>query len=195
VSKPVLQIIVASTRPSRVGAAVGAWVAEAARAHGGFEVDVVDLAEIDLPIFDEPHHPMTGTYVHEHTRRWSARVRHANAFVLVTPEYNNGYPAALKNALDYLNREWWYKAVSFVSYGGVSAGLRAVQQLKQVVGTLRMVPVADAVSIPFVAQHIAEDGSFRTGELLDASAKRMFDELRLVGTPLIPLQSGGGAAL
>ncbi|MER6348113.1 NADPH-dependent FMN reductase [Streptomyces sp. NPDC001595] len=188
-SKPVLQIIVAGTRPSEAGASVGAWIAETARTHGGFEVEVVDLAEVDLPLCHEPHGPSAGEYVHEHTRRWSARVRRANAFVLVTPEYNDGYPAALKNALDHLNREWWYKAVSFVSFGGVSGGLRAVQQLRQVVGVLRMVPVADAVSVPFVDRHIDAEGAFRSSGTIEASAKKMLDELRMVGTPLIPLQS------
>lgn len=188
-SKPVLQIILGSTRPGRAGAAVTEWFTEQARAHGGFVVDVVDLAEVDLPLFDEPNHPMTGTYVHEHTRAWSARVARANAFVLVTPEYNNGYPAVLKNALDYLNREWNYKAVGFVSYGGVSAGLRAVHQLKQVVTALRMVPVTDAVSIPFIPQRLDDSRVFRSDEITDSAAKKMLDELLHVGAPLIPLQS------
>lgn len=188
-SKPVLLIILGSTRPGRAGQAVTEWFTEQARAHGGFEVDVADLAELDLPLFDEPHHPMTGNYVHEHTRAWSARVARANAFVLVTPEYNHGYPAALKNALDYLNREWRYKAVGFVSYGGVSAGSRAVQQLKQVVTALRMVPVVDAVAVPFIAQRLDESRTFRRDEITDSAAKQMLDELLNVGTPLAPLQT------
>ncbi|WP_255950549.1 NADPH-dependent FMN reductase [Streptomyces odontomachi] len=188
-SKPVLLIILGSTRPGRAGQAVTEWFTEQARAHGGFEVDVADLAELDLPLFDEPNHPMTGNYVHEHTRAWSARVARANAFVLVTPEYNHGYPAALKNALDYLNREWRYKAVGFVSYGGVSAGSRAVQQLKQVVTALRMVPVVDAVAVPFIAQRLDESRTFRRDEITDSAAKQMLDELLNVGTPLAPLQT------
>lgn len=186
-TKPLLQIVTASTRPTRTGGAIAAWTAELARAHGGFEVEPVDLAELDLPLLDEPKHPVAGAYVHEHTRRWSATVQRAQAFVLVTPEYNHGYPAALKNALDCLSREWWYKAVGFVSYGGVSAGLRAVHQLKQVVTALRMVPVADAVSIPFVAERVGDEGGFRGDDALDAAAKRMFDELLSVGAPLTPL--------
>ncbi|OAA26822.1 putative flavoprotein [Frankia sp. EI5c] len=187
-SKPLLQIIVASTRPTRVGAGVGAWIADLARAQGGFDVEVVDLAEVNLPIFDEPNHPTTGNYVHEHTKAWSATVARAQAFVIVTPEYNHSFPASLKNALDYLSREWRYKAVGFVSYGGISAGLRAVGQLKPVVGALRLVPVTDAVSVPFVATRMDASGAFRSDETLDASAKKMLDELVTVGTPLIPLQ-------
>ncbi|CAL9665936.1 hypothetical protein SUDANB105_07239 [Streptomyces sp. enrichment culture] len=178
--KPVLQIIVADSRPSRVGTAVGGWIAEAARAHGGFDVDVVDLAEAGPPLL-------------EHPRRWSARVRRANAFVLVAPEEDDGCPAALRDALDRLDREWWYKAVGFMAYGGVSAGPRAVQRLRQVTGALRMVPVTDTVSIPSANRYVDEDGAFRGGELIDAAAKRMLDELLLVGAPLIPLQGGEGA--
>lgn len=182
-------VVIASTRPTRVGGSVGAWFAQCAREHGGFEVDVADLAEIGLPMFDEPNHPATGKYVHEYTRAWSARVAGAQAVALVTPEYNNGYPASLKNALDYLSREWAYKAVGFVSYGGVSAGLRAVQQLKQVVTALRMVPVVDAVSVPFVSRYVDGSGVFRGDEVADAAAKKMLDELLSVGTPLIALQA------
>ncbi|MFI6451776.1 NADPH-dependent FMN reductase [Streptosporangium amethystogenes] len=188
-SLPLLQIITGSTRPGRAGAAVASWFADHARTHGGFEVELVDLAEVDLPMFDEPNHPMTGNYVNEHTRRWSARVSRAQAYVLVTPEYNNGYPAVLKNALDYLNREWRHKAVGFVSYGGVSAGTRATGQLKQVVTTLRMVPVQDAVHIPFIAQHLGEDGTFQATDAVVASAKKLLDELLLVGTALLPLHA------
>lgn len=187
-SKPVLQVIVASTRPTRVGDAVGSWIADIARAQGGFDIEVVDLAEVDLPLFNEPNHPTTGDYVHDHTKRWSAMVSRAQAFVIVTPEYNHSFPASLKNALDYLSREWKYKAVGFVSYGGVSAGLRSVIQLKPVVAALRMVPVTDAVSVPFVAQRVDADGAFSGDDVLDASAKRMLDELVTVGTPLIALQ-------
>ncbi|CUU55157.1 NAD(P)H-dependent FMN reductase [Parafrankia irregularis] len=191
-SRPLLQIIIASTRPTRAGAAVGAWIADAARAQGGFDVEVVDLVDVDLPIFNEPNHPMTGNYVHEHTKRWSATISRAQAFVIVTPEYNHSFPGSLKNALDYLSREWRYKAVGLVSYGGVSAGLRAVTQLKPVLAALRMVPVTDAVSVPFLGQRLDESGAFRSDELIDASAKRMLDELVTVGTALIPLQSPAG---
>src|SRR5689334_4480755 len=117
-----LQIVIASTRPGRVGAPVARWFHRRAEEHGGFDVELVDLAEVNLPLLDEPHHPRLRRYVHQHTQAWSARVEAADAFVFVTPEYNYGMPASLKNALDYLNQEWHYKPVGFVSYGGVSAG-------------------------------------------------------------------------
>lgn len=184
--RPLLQIVIASTRPTRVGGAVAAWFAEHAREHDGFEVEVIDLADVDLPMLSEPNHPLTGKYLQQTTLQWSARIERAQFYVLVTPEYNNGYPAVLKNALDHLNKEWWYKAVGFVSYGGISGGSRAVQQLKQVVTMLRMVPVASGAVIPFVAKHLS-DGVLQPSDEMNASAKAMLDELLLVGTPLIPL--------
>src|SRR5690348_6985079 len=125
-----LLVVIASTRPGRVGPAVADWFVDEARKHAGFDVEVADLAELAMPLFDEPAHPSTGQYVHEHTKRWSAMVADAAPCVFVMPEYNHSYDAALKNALDYLLREWAYKPVAFVSYGGGSGGLRAVQAIK-----------------------------------------------------------------
>lgn len=176
-TKPILQIVIASTRPGRVGGPVAEWFAARARDHGGFEVEVVDLAEVNLPFLDEPNHPRLRRYTHEHTKRWSATVERADAFVFVTPEYNYGLNAVLKNAIDFLHHEWQFKAVGFVSYGGVSAGTRAVQMIKQVVTTLKMFPVFEAVSIPFVAQFLDEDQRVQANEVMEGSAKAMLDEL------------------
>lgn len=174
---PVLQIVVGSTRPGRVGAPVAQWIAERARDHGGFTVEVLDLAEIDLPMFDEPIHPMRAQYSNDHTRKWSATVARGDAFVFVTPEYNGSYPGSLKNAIDFLNHEWRYKPAGVVSYGGVSAGTRAAVALRSVLSTLRMVPVVDAVSIPFVGEKIAEDGTLVANDVMVSAAKTMFDEI------------------
>jgi NAD(P)H-dependent FMN reductase len=190
-----LQIIVASTRPGRQGAAVAAWAAERARAHGGFEVEVVDLAEVDLPLFDEPRHPRLRDYEHEHTKAWSATVDRADAFVIVTPEYNFGAPPSLVNALDYLVREWAYKPVAFVSYGGVSAGLRGVQMTKQIVTALKMMPIPEAVAVPFFTQFVdKETGTFDPGATQATAAAGMLDELARWAGALRPLRappSGG----
>ena len=153
-ARPTLQIVVASTRPGRVGLPVAEWFRDRAVAAGNFEIDFADLAAIDLPFMDEPNHPRLRQYTHDHTREWSARVDAADAFVFVMPEYNYGLTAPLKNAIDFLHQEWAYKPVGLVSYGGVSAGTRAAQMVKQVVTTLRMTPVLEAVSIPFVAQFV-----------------------------------------
>jgi NAD(P)H-dependent FMN reductase len=184
-----LEIIVASTRPNRVGMPVAQWTDAEARTHGGFdEIELVDLAEVNLPFMNEPHHPRLGNYVHQHTRDWSAKVSEADAFVFVMPEYNYGYSAPLKNAIDYLHTEWFYKPVGLVSYGGVSAGTRAAQMIKQVVTTLKMTPLFEAVSIPFVRQFIDEDETVVPNDIMVSSAKAMFDELRRVSEALRPLR-------
>lgn len=185
-----LLIVVGSTRPGRVGLPVAEWFRGVAERHGGFQVAWADLAEIRLPLLDEPYHPRLGRYQHQHTRDWSRRVDGADAFVMVAPEYNYGFNAALKNAIDYLHREWQYKPVGFVSYGGVSGGTRAVQMLKQVVTTLKMVPVNEAVVIPFVQQALDEEGRFQASEALDAAARQMLDELRRWALALQPLRAG-----
>lgn len=185
---PRLAVIVASTRPGRVAPAVADWFVDAAREHGGFDVDLVDLAEVDLPFLDEPNHPRLKQYLHRHTRDWSARVEAADAFVVVTPEYNYGLPAVLKNALDFLHHEWAYKPVAFVSYGGVSAGTRGVQMTKQVVTTLRMHAVPDAVSIPFVQQFLDDAGRLQPNDTMAGAAKTVLDELAAVEQALRPLR-------
>ncbi len=188
---PTLQIVIASTRPGRVGLPVARWFADEATRHGGFAVEVVDLAEVALPFFDEPHHPRLRRYEHEHTRRWSATVSRADAFAFVVPEYNFGFNAVIKNALDFLHHEWHYKPVGFVSYGGVSGGTRAVQMLKQVVTTVKLVPLAEAVSLPFVAELLGPDGGVEPNDTMTAAASSMLDELARVTGALAPLRQTG----
>jgi len=173
---PNLLIIIASTRPGRAGLPVARWFEPIARAHGAFDVSVADLAEWNLPFLDEPNHPKLHRYTKQHTMRWSDEVDAADAFVFVMPEYNHGYNPALKNAIDFLHHEWAHKPAGFVSYGGVAAGTRAVQQLKQVLISVNMVPVNDAVAIQFVANQI-EDGELIAGEVLEQAAEAMLTEL------------------
>jgi len=186
-----LAIVIGSTRPGRNGLPIARWFTERAEAHGGFDIEVADLAEIDLPLLDEPHHPRLRRYTRDHTHAWSETVARADAFVFVTPEYNTGYPAALKNAIDYLHEEWRYKPVGFVSYGGVAAGTRAVAQLKQVVTTLRMFPLVEAVNIPFVRQFVNEDEVFEPSEILEQAADAMLNELVRIEAALRPLRAVG----
>jgi NAD(P)H-dependent FMN reductase len=175
---PVLQVVTVATRQNRAGPAVAEWFLRRARLHGKFAVDAVDLAVVHLPMFDEPRHPRFGQYEHEHTRRWSAIVARADAFVFVTPEYNYGAPPSIVNAIDYLNKEWAYKPVGFVSYGGVSGGTRAVQMIKQIVTSLRMMPIPEAVTIPFFAQYQDKDTGTFAPEVTQATAATvMLDEL------------------
>jgi NAD(P)H-dependent FMN reductase len=176
-TNPTLQIIIASTRPGRVGPAVADWFRDRAVKTGDFEVELIDLAEVNLPMFDEPKHPRFGEYVHQHTKDWSATIRRGDAYVFVVPEYNYGFNAAIKNAIDYLNKEWQYKPLGFVSYGGVAAGTRAVQMLKQVVSALKMVPMADAVHIPFVQQFLDDDRVLQPNQVMEDAATALLAEL------------------
>jgi NAD(P)H-dependent FMN reductase len=171
-----LHVIVASTRPGRVGLPIGRWFLETVGRHGQWEVRLVDLAEVNLPLFDEPQHPRFAKYEHAHTKAWSATVAEADAYVLVTPEYNFSAPASLMNALDFVFNEWLYKPVAFVSYGGPAGGTRAVQMLKLKVTALKMMPMYEAVMIPLVTQHIV-DGAFKPTEGHEAAARKMLDEL------------------
>jgi NAD(P)H-dependent FMN reductase len=172
-----LHNIICSTRPGRVGPSVARWFHEFARRHAQFDVHLVDLAEFELPVYDEPHHPRLQKYEHEHTKRWSASVASADAYVFVTPEYNYCPPPSFVNALDYVYVEWNYKPCGFVSYGGVSGGMRAVQVEKQLVTTLKMMPMMEGVAIPMVAKMLDAQRNLVANEHLESSAKTLLDEL------------------
>ena len=187
-----LLVVIASTRPGRVGPTIAEWFVGQVPDSLGFEVDVVDLAELGLPLLDEPHHPAERLYQHEHTRRWSAQVSAADALVLVMPEYNVGFTAPLKNALDYLYSEWQHKPVGFVSYGMTSAGLRAVEMLKPVLISLGMVPVHDAVSIP-LRLRLDTDGQLHPDQVMQEAAQSMLCGLHRMGRVLGPLRGTAGA--
>lgn len=174
--KPKLHTLVCSTRPGRVGPRIAQWAHQAAQAHGKFDAQLVDLAEFALPMFDEPAHPRLKTYRHPHTLAWSASVEQADAFLFVMPEYNYGPPPALLNALNYLVQEWQYKAVGFVSYGGMSGGIRAVQVTKQLLTTFKMVPLLEAVAVPNVAT-LLDDSGFRSQDIHAQAATLMLNEL------------------
>jgi len=187
-----LHIIIASTRPGRVGKSVADWFTDQVPEDLGFEVEVVDLAEVGLPpLLDEPNHPAEHLYVHEHTRRWSASVAAADAFVLVMPEYNVGFTAPLKNALDYLYTEWSHKPVGFVSYGMTSAGLRAVEMLKPVLISLQMVPIHSAVSIP-LRLRLDTEGVLHPDEVMAGAAQDLLTELRVMSEALAPVRTAAG---
>jgi NAD(P)H-dependent FMN reductase len=189
-SKPILQIFTVTTREGRKGPAVAAWFEQVAREYGKFEVEPIDLKTVNLPLMDEPEHPRLRRYKHEHTKAWSVSVQRADAFVFVTPEYNFSMPPSLVNAVDYLVHEWAYKPVGFVSYGGVSGGLRAVQMTKQLVTALKMMPVPEAVTLPLFTTAIdAETGRFAPPDLQARSGIAMLDELLRWAEALKPLRT------
>lgn len=183
-----LLVVIASTRPGRVGPTIADWFVALVPRELGFEVDVVDLAHLALPMLDEPHHPSEQRYLHEHTRRWSAQVAAADAFVLVMPEYNVGFTAPLKNALDYLYSEWNHKPIGFVSYGMTSAGLRAVEMIKPVLISLKMIPVHDAVSVP-LRLRVDESGGLHPDQIMNEAAQRLLAELRLFAAAFAALRA------
>jgi NAD(P)H-dependent FMN reductase len=184
-----LQAIVVSTRQGRVGDAVARWFFALAQRDTRWTSELIDLAEVNLPLFDEPRHPRFQRYEHEHTRRWSEIVSRADAYVFVTPEYNYGTPPSLVNALDYVLNEWAYKPCGFVSYGGVSGGSRSVQMTKQIVTTLRMMPIPEAVTIPFFAKMVDQaTHTFTATEPLEQAAGVMLGELHRWASALKPLR-------
>lgn len=185
-----LSIIFGSTRTGRVGRPVAEWAHQQAIAHGKFAVDFIDLAELGLPLLDEPNHPRLKQYQHEHTRRWSARVAAADAFLFVTPEYDYFPSAALVNALQYLSQEWHYKAAAVLSYGGVSGGLRATQELRLLIANLNMMPITQSVPVPFFARSITEDKVFAPADIVADGFRLVLDELAKWSGALKPLRAG-----
>lgn len=161
-----IAVIIGSTLLGRVGPTVAEWFAKLARTDGRFEVDLVDLAEYGFPLPLGQGFPKLGQY-HPQAEAFAQRMAAADAFVFVTPEYNHGYPASLKSALDSIYVEWNFKPASFVSYGGPGGGLRALEQLRQVSAELHLHDVQATVSIPFVS-HAFDEG----GNLKDAGAAK-----------------------
>ncbi|MEO6533765.1 MAG: NAD(P)H-dependent oxidoreductase [Pseudolysinimonas sp.] len=185
-----LMIIVGSVRPGRIGLPIATWARERAEAHGGFEVDFVDLAELNLPFMDEPNHPSLHQYTKPHTIAWGERVAAADAFLFVTPEYNHSYSPALKNAYDFLNKEWWRKPLGYVSYGGVSGGTRGVVALDQVVSPNGMIKVGANVELPFAKMQLV-DGVFQPDEKASAILEKELGELRELSEVLKPSRLKG----
>lgn len=176
---PKLYTIITSTRPGRKGPIMAQWFNEFANAHGAFENEIVDLAEMGLPFFNEPNHPRMQKYEHAHTKKWSAKINEGDAFVFMMPEYNSFPPAEFTNALDYLFYEWNYKPAAIFSYGGVSAGTRSAQIARLHLASMRMTPLPEGINVPNFAAHISDEGKFVANELIEASAKTVLDELKI----------------
>ncbi len=172
-----LKVISSTVRPGRKGPIIADWITEFAKQHGQFDVELLDLGEIKLPLMDEAAHPRLKKYEHAHTKKWSAKIEEADAFIFVTAEYDYNYPAPLRNALEYLAQEWAYKAAGIVSYGGISAGTRAANSLKADLSTLTMVPMPVSVNLPLFTQYINTDGIFVAAEETNKAATAMLNEL------------------
>jgi NAD(P)H-dependent FMN reductase len=183
-------IIVGSTRPGRKAEAVGRWVLEIAERRNGrgeAEFELVDLETFELPLLDEPVPPSRGQYTHAHTKTWSAKIEGLDAFVFVTPEYNHGPSGALKNAIDFLYREWNNKAAGFVAYGS-GGGIRAVEQLRQVMGEIQIADVRAQVALSLFTDFESFQ-IFKPGPQHEASVNQMLDQVVAWGTALKPLRA------
>lgn len=139
-------IILGSTRPGRNGEAVAKWVYEIAKKRPDAEMEYVDIKDFNLPFLDEPIPPSRGQYTKEHTKKWSAKIDSFDAFVFVAAEYNHGIPGALKNAIDFLYKEWNNKVAGFVGYGS-AGGVRSVEQLRLVMAELQVATVRAQVQL------------------------------------------------
>ena len=184
---PKLHVVTVSTRPGRVGPAIAQWFLDFAKKHGKFDAEAVDLADFDLPLLDEPRHPMRRQYEHDHTKTWSASVKAADAFVFVTPEYNYSPPPSFTNALDYLFWEWQYKPVGLVGYGGISAAGRSTNTVKMTLAALKMMPIPEGVWLPNVFQQI-KDGVFSANDFNEQGATATLNELLRWTEALKPLR-------
>ena len=136
-----IAIVTGSTRPGRNNEAVAHWVHKLASQRPDDHHELVDIADYKLPLLDEPMPPALGNYTKPHTKAWAQKIASFDGYVFVTPEYNHGIPAALKNAIDFLNREWHNKAAGFVSYGASASGSRAVEHLRVVLAELMVATV------------------------------------------------------
>lgn len=183
-----IKVITSTTREGRKGIFIANWITELAGSRPGLNVELLDLATINLPLLDEPNHPRMQQYQHEHTKNWSSKIQEADGFIIVLAEYNFAFPAPIKNALDYLFTEWRHKPVGIVSYGGASGGLRATQMLKQVVTSLSMMPLAEQVSIPFFTKYINEQSVFVADEPLQKAADTLLAELQRWVETLKPMR-------
>lgn len=168
-------IIIGSTRPNRKGEAVARWVYEHAKARTDAEFELVDLRDYELPLLDEPESPGKGNYVHPHTKRWAAKVSSFDAFIFVTPEYNRSAPGALKNAIDFVYKEWNNKAAGFVSYGTVG-GARAVEHLRGVMAEVQIADVRAHVALPF-ATEFENFTAFKPRDKQAANLEVLFDQV------------------
>lgn len=182
-----LQIVLGSTRPGRVGEGVAKWANEIAAKRTDIQVELVDIAEYNLPLLDEPMPAMMGQYSKDHTKKWSAKIAEADGYVFVTGEYNHGIPGAFKNAVDYLNHEWKNKAIGFVSYGS-NGGDRAVEHWRGVAGELNMADVREQLVLSLMTDF--ENWSvFKPTEAHEAKLNLVLDQVASWATALQPVRS------
>lgn len=165
-------VIIASVRDGRAGESVAKYVVDMANATAnGFEYDLIDLKAINLPLLNEPFPAAMNNYQYQHTKDWSKLIAGFDGFIVVTPEYNHGYPAAIKNALDYLFVEWNNKPIGFVGYGYSASGARAIEQLRQVLVNLQLKTLWKDVLINLFTN--SKDGIFQSNDFVDSQIQAL----------------------
>ena len=167
-------IIIGSTRPNNIGTHVAKWVQKTIQSLNGIELSVINLADWNLPFLDEPLMAARHPYQHEHTKAWSQRILAEDGFIFVTPQYNWGYPAPLKNAIDFLYKEWNNKPTLIISYGGRGGG-KAAAQLKEVLQGCRMKVVDKMPGIVLSGEMIVDQKRTDLDQHFDAQAQEVLD--------------------
>jgi NAD(P)H-dependent FMN reductase len=185
-------IILGSTRPNRIGEAVAHWVHRTATARGDADYELIDIRDFNLPLLDEPIPPSQGQYSKEHTKRWAATIDPFDAFVFVTPEYNHSTSGALKNAIDFLYKEWNNKAAGFVGYGSAN-GARAVEHLRLIMAELQIADVRAQVMLSLFTD-FENYSTFKPASQHEGTANQMLDQVVAWGTALRTLRREKGGA-
>jgi NAD(P)H-dependent FMN reductase len=172
-----IKIIIGSTRPSRFGTQPAEWLMGLSKQYGDRATfEMVDLAEINLPMLDESLPASYDQYANEHTKAWAKIVDDADGFIMVSSEYNHSYAPSLKNALDFLYKEWTNKPVSFVSYGADAGGTRGVEHLRGVVGWLKMYDLSENLILPHYYTNVDEKGNFKFAEEHEKKAHSIIEQ-------------------
>lgn len=172
-------IITGSTRPGRFSIQAAQWLLDFANTRGDIDTEyvLVDIAEYDLPLFDEPVSPVYGPVQNPGAQRFAARLGELDGFIFATPEYNHSTSAALKNALDYAYGEWNFKPAGFISWGAIAGGVRAVEHVRGILGELKVYDIREQVVVPNFYLNFDEQGKYRFGEAEERQAAPMLDEL------------------
>jgi NAD(P)H-dependent FMN reductase len=176
-ARPRILVILGSTRQGRFGETVARWLFPIVESREDLTAELVDLRDWKLPYYDRPNVAAASEYDDEQCRAWAEVVGRADGFLVITPEYNFGYPAVLKSALDAVYKEWNRKPVAFASYGGWSGGTRAVEQLRSVAVELQMVPVRGSLVLQFAPRLFDEEGNLKNPDFYNAAATRMLNDL------------------
>ncbi|UIX31943.1 NADPH-dependent FMN reductase [Streptomyces sp. GQFP] len=182
-----IAVITGSTRPGRNNATVAHWIHDIAAKRGDAQFEVVDIADFNLPLFDEAMPPSFGQYANEHTKAWSATIAEFDGFIIVTPEYNHSTSGALKNALDYLSAEWNNKAAGFVGYGSVG-GSRAIEHLRAIMAELQVATVRNTVMLSIFTD-FENFSDFKPAAFQEETVNPMIDQVIAWSDALAPLRA------